>query len=222
MKLTSFQKRILSALVLGPIAFMIIWHGGPLFALFVLLWAAFAFYEWVFLALKVRYKILTLLIGVIYVSIAFWCCYLLRAQFSPGIPLLFICMVWASDVGAYAFGKSIGGPKMASEISPNKTWAGFTGALLCPAILCFLYLFIRGTGVQGIEILIAAITGIAMGVVGQAGDLAISFLKRRAGVKDSGHLIPGHGGVLDRVDALMLTAPVFLFIVTKFSHVFTG
>lgn len=131
-------------------------------------------------------------------------------------------MVWASDIGAYVFGKTIGGPKMAADISPNKTWAGLAGAIICPFLLCLLFfIFVSHTITSlGVDIMVALIAGIIMGVVGQAGDLIISVLKRRAGAKDSGQLIPGHGGVLDRIDAMMLTAPVFLLIVSKFSHVF--
>ena len=165
---------------------MIIWRGGWIFALFVCLWAAIALYEWVGLSLKTNQKILYLVLGVFYVAVAFWCCYWLRAAFSPEIPLLFICLVWSSDVGAYIAGKTIGGPKMASDISPNKTWAGFIGAFICPALLCLgFFILMRGYSVSMLELAVAVITGVAVGTVGQAGDLVISFLKRKAKVKDS-------------------------------------
>ena len=123
-------------------------------------------------------------------------------------------MVWGSDSGAYFVGKAIGGAKLAKSISPNKTWAGFIGALVMPALIGVIGLFIlRGLdGFIGEQAFKIAFIGILIGVAGQTGDLLVSALKRKAGVKDTGQLIPGHGGLLDRVDSLMLAAPVYLLL----------
>ena len=113
--------------------------------------------------------------------------------------------MWAADVGAYAVGRSVGGPRLAPKISPNKTWSGLVGGLVA-ATLSGVFLagwldvaFLPGSG---------AMAAVVLGVIAQGGDLFESALKRRCGVKDSGRMIPGHGGLLDRVDSLLAAAPV--------------
>ncbi len=129
------------------------------------------------------------------------------------VTLLFI--VWASDTFAYISGKSIGGPKLAPTISPNKTWAGFIGssvgagiitALLAtpPVLAIFSATTLGGLGWVGYMVI-----GAILAMFGQAGDLLVSLLKRHYDVKDTGNLIPGHGGLLDRIDALILVTMVF-------------
>jgi phosphatidate cytidylyltransferase len=112
-------------------------------------------------------------------------------------------IVWAADTGALLFGKLIGGPKFMPALSPNKTWAGFIGGVVTPAAIAAGYIAI----LHG-NPLAAALFGAAMAAVGHAGDLFESMLKRRAGRKDTGSLIPGHGGVLDRIDSILFVAPV--------------
>ena len=117
-------------------------------------------------------------------------------------------VVWASDIGAYAFGRLIGGPKLAPSVSPNKTWAGLFGAIICAGVV----------GAASAELLELeefwrlALISTMLGVVAQAGDLMESWIKRRFGVKDAGGLIPGHGGFLDRVDALMAAVVITALI----------
>lgn len=119
--------------------------------------------------------------------------------------LFLVLLIWSSDIGAYVVGRVIGGPRLAPAISPGKTWSGAVGGLLIavgvPLVAC-LALQPPVSVTRGI--LFATV----LGVVAQAGDLFESVIKRRAGVKDSGHLIPGHGGLLDRLDALLAAAPV--------------
>jgi phosphatidate cytidylyltransferase len=116
-----------------------------------------------------------------------------------------LAMVWASDVGAYAVGRVCGGPKLAPTVSPGKTWSGLGGAIACAALVgCLWGMPAGGRPWQGF------LLGGAMGLLGQSADLLESALKRKAGHKDSGTLIPGHGGMLDRVDALMACSPFFL------------
>lgn len=116
--------------------------------------------------------------------------------------------IWATDIGAYAAGKSIGGPKLAPRFSPKKTWAGLVGGMVAAALVGY-----------GVALLgnaerpwIAAAIGATLALVGQAGDLFESHMKRRSHVKDSGTLIPGHGGLLDRIDGLIAAAPVLALI----------
>jgi phosphatidate cytidylyltransferase len=114
-------------------------------------------------------------------------------------------LVWATDIFAYFAGRAIGGPKIWIAISPNKTWAGLVGGMLAAAL--FSLLFARGFGwPQGAAVM--ALLGAGLAVVAQAGDFFESWLKRRAGVKDSGTLLAAHGGIMDRVDGLVPVACV--------------
>lgn len=122
-----------------------------------------------------------------------------------GAVLFLLLVVWASDIGAYATGRALGGPKLWPAVSPNKTWAGAAGGLLA-AILVGLAAAAALTG--GWPGAAAALTAAGLGVCAQAGDLLESWLKRHFGVKDTSHLIPGHGGLLDRLDGLLGAAPL--------------
>ena len=119
--------------------------------------------------------------------------------------LLWVMVVtWATDIFAYFAGRSIGGPKLAPRVSPNKTWAGLGGGVAGAAVLGWLVASWLGMGPP------FTWAGALMGVIAQAGDLFESWLKRRAGVKDSGTILPGHGGALDRLDGLLPVAVVTL------------
>lgn len=144
-------------------------------------------------------------IAVIYVGIpAISLLYIMGVGGSRSI-FWVLAVVWATDIGAYAFGRVIGGPKLAPKWSPNKTWSGAVGGLVS-AVLISAGLLLWGYG-QGVS---AGLLSLAAGlsVVSQIGDLFESALKRRYQVKDSGGLIPGHGGVMDRFDGLWAAAPL--------------
>lgn len=113
--------------------------------------------------------------------------------------LWILATVWATDIAAYAVGRTIGGPRLAPRISPAKTWSGLAGGVAAAALVG------GGVGIAtgGRHWLAMALIGAGLAVVEQAGDLAESFAKRRFGAKDSGSLIPGHGGLLDRLDGLL-------------------
>lgn len=115
-----------------------------------------------------------------------------------------LLMIWAADTGAYFAGKTIGGPKLAPKVSPNKTWAGLLGGMLGAAGISVAFALL----VDGQALALAAVSAAVLAPWSQVGDLAESAIKRHVGVKDSGALIPGHGGIFDRVDALLFTAPV--------------
>ena len=116
--------------------------------------------------------------------------------------LWLLAVVWASDVGAYAAGSTIGGPRLAPRISPNKTWSGLCGGIGCAALVGAAAALLSASG----AILRLAAVSAGIGFAAQMGDLAESWLKRRFGVKDVSGLIPGHGGMLDRVDGLLVAA----------------
>ena len=118
-----------------------------------------------------------------------------------------LALVWACDIGAYFSGRTFGGPKLAPVISPNKTWAGLIGGVILAALF--------GLAMQhfyGLPLRLTVATPV-LGVLAVLGDLYESWLKRRAGVKDSGTLLPGHGGVLDRLDGVVPVAPVAALLV---------
>ncbi|MCR6632092.1 MAG: phosphatidate cytidylyltransferase [Magnetospirillum sp.] len=128
----------------------------------------------------------------------------LRGDGEVGRQTLFwlLLLVWATDIGAYAAGRTIGGPLLMPAVSPKKTWAGLIGGVLSAALVGLA----AGWVLQSVHPLALAVGSGALAVVAQAGDLAESWVKRRWGVKDSSNIIPGHGGVLDRVDGLLAAA----------------
>jgi phosphatidate cytidylyltransferase len=111
-----------------------------------------------------------------------------------------MAVVWATDIGAFFAGRRIGGIKLAPTISPSKTWAGLIGGMVAAGVIG------AGLGILRELPLATVWLGVPLALVAQIGDLFESALKRRAGVKDSGHLLPGHGGVLDRLDGLVPVA----------------
>jgi phosphatidate cytidylyltransferase len=160
--------------------------------------------------------------GMVYIGFSFDVMVWLRGGTSvQGLYYLvtLLLIVWASDIAAYFTGKTIGGPKLAPKISPKKTWSGFMGssvgaglvaaALASPALTQKLDVDTLGD----MTVIGYGVMGFILAMFGQAGDLLISLFKRRFNVKDTGILIPGHGGILDRVDALLLVSLVFGFIV---------
>jgi phosphatidate cytidylyltransferase len=149
-------------------------------------------------------------VGALYVGATPLSLLALRAAPEGGfwLVLAIFIAVWATDTGALIAGNLIGGAKLAPKLSPNKTWAGAIGGAACAAIgTAIVFAIIDANVWRG------ALMGVAMSVVGQAGDLFESWVKRRVGRKNSGSLIPGHGGVLDRIDSILFVAPVAAFAV---------
>lgn len=148
--------------------------------------------------------------GTLYVGIPALALVWLRTQAPAGsMHLLWLLLVvWATDIFAYLVGRTLGGPKLAPRISPGKTWSGLCGGVVGAGLTGGVAAMALGAGFG-----LAAMVGALLALVGQGGDLFESALKRQAGVKDSGHLIPGHGGLLDRIDGLVFAAPVFAGLV---------
>ena len=146
--------------------------------------------------------------GIFYVGVPIMALLVIRRQ-DEGIVFTIwaLALVWACDIGAYAAGRFIGGPKLAPAISPNKTWAGLSGGLLLASAFA-VFIHYR----YGLPLRLTVATPL-LAVLAQGGDLYESWLKRQAGVKDSGTLLPGHGGVLDRLDGLVPVAPVAALLV---------
>jgi phosphatidate cytidylyltransferase len=149
-------------------------------------------------------------LGVGYVGLPALALLWLRGVPELGLALLvwLLVVVWTTDTAAYFAGRAIGGPRLAPAISPSKTWAGLCGGMLGAALTGALAAWLLGSG----RLLLAAGLGALLALVAQLGDLFESGCKRAAGVKDSGTLIPGHGGLLDRVDGLLFAAPALALL----------
>ena len=147
--------------------------------------------------------------GVVYCGLPVLALVVLRRHDESGLLYAFwaMALVWACDIGAFFAGRSIGGPKLAPRLSPNKTWAGLIGGTVAAGLLGAV---LHATA--GLPTVLAVFSPL-LAVLSQMGDLYESWLKRRAGVKDSGNILPGHGGVLDRLDGLVPVAPVAAFLV---------
>ncbi len=148
--------------------------------------------------------------GVPYAGAIGLCPILLRSDGQQGfLAIVFLfTVVWGTDIFAYFIGRAAGGPKLVPNISPNKTWSGAIGGVVGTVVAALL--FAQASGLRP-AIALAAVAAI-LSVVAQAGDVFESFLKRRFGVKDSGHLIPGHGGLMDRLDGFVAAAMVAALI----------
>ncbi len=201
--------RVASAAVLIPVFLVCLWAGELVWTFVVLLAGLLMMREWS--AMARSWSVLPLLVtGGLWIMPAVAALIWLRDQGQGGlVRVLFVfCVVWASDIGAYMVGRLIGGSKLAPGISPGKTRSGAVGGLLCAVLVGLGAAWIAG----GPLATTAAIAG-GMGLVAQAGDLLESAVKRHFGVKDSGSLIPGHGGLLDRLDAVLAAAPVAAVLV---------
>ncbi|CAN5770557.1 phosphatidate cytidylyltransferase [soil metagenome] len=190
--------RIASAVVLGPLLLAAIWFGFPWIDLVAAVAAPLIVSEWVRLT---RGKPLVRLAAIVYTLAALVALLWLRHQPADGRETIvwIIACIWATDIGAYVVGRAAGGAKLAPRISPGKTWSGLFGGMAWAAVASAAVGYAFG---MGDTIALAAI-GAGLAVVGQIGDLVESAAKRGAGVKDSGTLIPGHGGILDRIDGLI-------------------
>ncbi|WP_204247737.1 phosphatidate cytidylyltransferase [Kiloniella litopenaei] len=151
-----------------------------------------------------------LTLGLGYLSVTTYSLLWLRNSSGNGfeIVLWILLVVWSTDIGAYFSGKSIGGPKIAPGISPKKTWAGLIGGMVSAALIS--YVFAEFTGLY--NPLILGLSGAGLAVISQMGDFFESHIKRRFDAKDSSNLIPGHGGLFDRVDGLLACALLVFLI----------
>ncbi len=206
-----------SAIVMIAVAGTALWVGGPVIVALVAIVGTIAFYEWIGLTWRIVRgaggRLTLAIVGVIYIGTACAALIMLRGVGLVAATLPIVATI-ATDVGAYFTGRAVGGPKIAPSISPSKTWSGLLGGMMASsAAVAFVMSWSSEAATRpGRSVAHALLLGAALAIVAQAGDFAESFMKRRAGVKDSGTLIPGHGGVLDRVDGLLAVMIVFAAI----------
>jgi phosphatidate cytidylyltransferase len=197
--------RLASSFVLAPAALLTAWFGGLVFVAF---WGAAAIivaWEWSKLVARARNRAGWLAAGGLYALATLVAPLLLRADPVYGLEavLFLFAIVWLTDVLGYVVGRVVGGPRLWPAISPNKTWSGALGGIFGALA--------AGLAVAAYDALASvpvAIVAMILSMVAQAGDLFESAVKRRFGVKDTSHLIPGHGGLMDRLDGFIAAALV--------------
>ena len=216
-------NRILSSIILIPLAFFFIIKGSFFFSFFILICFLITSYEWHMLSKKNDYY----LIGYMFIIISFYSVYSLRNNFGDESILIFlfvflICI--STDIGGYVFGKIFKGPKLIKKISPNKTYSGMIGGYFLSVLVInifFNYSYILKYDFDALKYYGAEalkqvtpnfdyqifIMVILLSTISQIGDIIISYFKRLSKVKDTGKIIPGHGGILDRIDGMIFTFP---------------
>ena len=211
--------RIISACVLIPPVIFAIYFGSPYFEAMIIISGCFLIWEWCRLC---GGKLNWVLLGAVYISSACFSLFHLRINLDLGFQtvLWIFILVWSADTGAFATGRIIGGPKIAPRISPNKTWSGLSGGIFSAGIVGFVTTLVLEQ--QNIFLLVTLSS--IIGLLSQGGDLFESWIKRLFNKKDSGTLIPGHGGLLDRVDGLLAAAvgAAFLSFIIKESPLTWG
>lgn len=218
----SLAVRVASALVMLGITGFALWQGGRVLDGLIGLVALAVLIEFTFLIAKIPTdrgrQAAAVLAGILYIGYAA----LVLVALPPVYVAVLIGSVAATDTGAFFVGRAIGGPRIAPRISPSKTWAGLVGGTLAAAAWLVVSLATLGSAFaseQGIaftagddfapgDVAVAALIGAGLAIAAQAGDFLESWIKRRAGVKDSSTLIPGHGGIFDRVDGMLPVAAI--------------
>ncbi|MFM2200677.1 MAG: hypothetical protein RL769_732 [Pseudomonadota bacterium] len=202
------RQRIISAIILVPIALIAIFYSKDLFMFIAIAIAIMMTAEWLDISKNQADQNKWRIIGFFYILIPIYSVIKLRFYSSEVLFWMF-AVIWSTDIFAFFAGKMLGGAKLAPTISPNKTWSGMIGGIIASMIIGFMSSFMFAGGVMFFIFLSAFLS-----IVEQISDLVESKFKRIFGVKDSGNIIPGHGGVLDRMDGMMLLAPLVLFFVT--------
>ncbi len=214
-------KRILSSIAIIPVAFFFIFKGSVFFTFFLVIFFLVTSYEWV----KMNKKISIKLLGTFFLFLSSCSAYLLReGENNDGLSVFIFVMLICifTDIGGYIFGKLFKGPKLI-KISPNKTYAGMIGGFVLSIIaanlfikqLPFLTIFeLKFFILNDFKLLILILF---ISSVSQIGDLVVSYFKRLSKVKNTGNLLPGHGGLLDRVDGIIFAIPIsFILFRTLF------
>ena len=212
-----FEKRLLSSIILVLITFLAVLEGKTIFVIFLSIAFLISSYEWLRMIKRVDIKIL----GILFLTFSFYSAFYFRNQNLEGF-LLIILICVSTDIGGYIFGNLFKGPKL-TKISPNKTQSGMIGSFVLSLIVSSLFviqysneIYINQNSIENdfkFVILILLISSVS-----QIGDLIISYFKRYSKIKNTGNIIPGHGGLLDRIDGMIFVFP-FVYLVTAFSTI---
>jgi phosphatidate cytidylyltransferase len=198
--------RIVSAAVLAPVAIGVTYWGGWPFAMFWLVASGAVLWEWTNLVQGPGWKVA----GVFYAGALLLAPVILRSDTSHGLLalVLLFAIVWTTDILGYFAGRAFGGPKLLPVVSPKKTWSGAIAGTLGAMIVAVAVAGLFGT----FNRVAIAILALVLSVFSQSGDLLESWIKRRFGAKDASQLIPGHGGVMDRLDGFWAAALIACLI----------
>ena len=200
-------KRILSSIILLPITFFLIIEGSFLFIIFIIICFFISVYEWNNISKKNKYN----KIGYIFIFFSFLSIYNLRINIvDDSIFLLIVIICISTDVGGYIFGKVFRGPKL-TIYSPNKTFAGMLGSFIFSILFMFIFIKYYDAPEPSIKIVLFILI---ISFISQLGDIIVSYFKRLANVKDTGNIIPGHGGLLDRIDGMLFVFPFSNIIIS--------
>jgi phosphatidate cytidylyltransferase len=197
-------KRVLSSLILLPIVFFVIIEGSILFNLFISICLIITVYEWLKMSKANTQKIF----GLLFLIISFYSIFKIRNDFNQDyFHILLIAIICVStDTGGYFFGKLLKGPKL-TKLSPNKTYAGVIGSFLLTIIITILF-FELTSKIHNFRLSAETFVFVLLvSFVSQMGDIIISYFKRLSKIKDTGKIIPGHGGILDRIDGIIFAYP---------------
>ena len=193
-------KRVLSSIILLPLVLYFIIQGSYYLIFFTTICFLVASYEWVKMVKKINYKLL----GIIFLIFSFYSFYESTINYLWSFVIL-VCI--STDIGGYVFGKFFKGPKL-TKISPNKTYSGMIGGYFLSLIITTLYFKWLNHEVS----IYLIISIILISTVSQVGDIIISYFKRLSKIKNTGKIIPGHGGLLDRIDGMIFAFPFFYII----------
>ena len=206
-----FIKRFISSIIMLPIIILVILKGSLIFNLFLLLLFLLASYEWLKMSKK---KFIKSFLGILFLILSFYSAYQLRDQsgFNFFIFLVLICVF--TDLGGFFFGKLFKGPKL-TKISPKKTYSGVVGSFVLPLLFGLTYYNYTSLNYSELIKINLILLILIISFTSQLGDLIISYFKRIAKVKDTGKFLPGHGGILDRIDGLIFVMP-FIYLIIIF------
>ena len=215
--MSELQKRILSSIIIIPLSLFIIVKGSILFLFFLIFCFLLSCYEWNKMA---KGKIINLL-GLIFLLISFYSAFSIREELEDNSLFIFLFLIIISvstDIGGYTFGKIFKGPKL-TKISPNKTYAGVIGSFLTSVLFGILFInYFKNIYYYKVDVSNNFILLILfLSLVSQIGDLIVSYFKRISKLDNTGKLIPGHGGILDRIDGIIFVVPTFYILNYFFS-----
>ena len=202
-----FQKRIISSIILVPVSFFFIIQGSYTFIFFLSLIFFATSFEWFKMT---KNKDLLRILGLFFLFFSFFSTIYLRQSTGLNVFLFLIIVCIFTDIGGYIFGKTFKGPKL-TKVSPNKTYSGVIGSFLISLFFGLIYIKYFGQKskilLETDPIFIISLI-LFISLVSQIGDLIISYFKRKAKLKDTGKILPGHGGFLDRIDGIIFVMPI--------------
>ena len=202
-------KRVISSIILIPFSLFFITKGSLILNFFLIIVLLLSVSEWNKMTNNINLKIL----GFLFLILSFYSIYSLRNNIDGGlIYIYFVLLICIStDIGGFVFGKIFKGPKLTS-ISPNKTYAGMIGSYIFTLTLLTLFINFFEADFFNNEMVYLYFLIILISTISQLGDLTLSYFKRKSKIKDTGNIIPGHGGVLDRIDGMIFAFPFAHFI----------